>query len=116
VYQERIVHFPSCRVRPRATTRVRPRVAEHDLSPDQLSAIGRVMRLFIADDLANGLSPLAERPCDACGQERPAPGFVQYDELQLCNPCATAYEVQRARGLTRTIGGFLDQLRERHGA
>jgi hypothetical protein len=87
-----------------------------DLTPRQVEAIAAVMRLFVDDDLANGVSPERMRPCDACGQERPAPGFVRYDGGELCNPCATEYEVRRARGVTQSIGVYLDQLRERHGA
>jgi hypothetical protein len=89
---------------------------DRELTPHQVEAIVAVMRLFVDDDLANGVAPLATRACDACRQQRPAPGFVRYEDRALCNLCATEYEVRRARGLSRSIGVYLDQFRERHGA
>src|SRR5215207_1011061 len=62
------------------------------LSADQLMAIAAVMRLFVEDDLVNGVSSERTIACDACGAMRPAPGFIRYEQRQLCNSCATAYE------------------------
>ncbi|MBI2760738.1 MAG: hypothetical protein HYX51_04855 [Chloroflexi bacterium] len=76
-------------------------------------AIAAVMRLFVEDDLVNGVSAERTMSCDACGAMRPAPGFIRYEQRQLCNPCATAYETRRARGLVRTIGAHLDDIHAR---
>ena len=77
------------------------------LSGNQLAAIRAVMRLFVEDDLAQGVSPRDRIECVACAAVRPAPGFVTYDGSTVCNACATAYEIDRARGLVRVIGEFL---------
>jgi hypothetical protein len=90
-----------------------PRRGEKALSADQLMAIAAVMRLFVEDDLVNGVSAERTIVCDACGAMRPAPGFIRYEQRQLCNPCATAYETRRARGLVRTIGAHLDDIHAR---
>jgi hypothetical protein len=85
------------------------------LSRRQVEAIGAIMRLFVEDDLANGVSDARRLYCGACARSRPAPGFVRYSGADLCNPCATAYEIARARGLVRTIGEYLDTIRARPG-
>src|SRR5215207_1327689 len=67
-------------------------------SAQQIAAIHAVMRLFIEDDLANGTTADAMRPCDRCRLERPAAGFIRYGDRQVCNGCATAYEIDRITG------------------
>jgi hypothetical protein len=56
------------------------------------------MRLLVEDDLARGISPRALQRCDGCGQARPKPGAVRYGEHDLCNTCATDYELARMQG------------------
>jgi hypothetical protein len=94
----RTARFPDCIARPRSrgarpTGPASPDVVtswlypvDRDLMPHQIEAIAAVMQLFVDDDIANGVSPKATRVCDACGQQRPSPGFVRYDERELCNP------------------------------
>ena len=65
------------------------------------------MRLFVDDDLANGVSPTKKLYCDACQGAQPAPGFIQYDRHLLCNRCAIEYEVARARGFALSAGQFV---------
>ncbi|MFN0143832.1 MAG: hypothetical protein ACKVP6_10370 [Mycobacterium sp.] len=78
-----------------------------DLSAEQITAIQAVMRLFIEDDLANGVLSRKRMFCDACQQPRPALGFIQYDRHLVCNECAVEYEVARARGLALSAGQFV---------
>lgn len=86
------------------------------LTPDQVRAVAAVMRLFVEDDLANGVSPARGLWCDACERMRPAPGFIRYEQRQVCNACATEYEIQRARGLVRSIKEYLTAVRARRNA
>ncbi len=86
------------------------------LTPEQVRAVAAVMRLFVEDDLANGVSPSRGLWCDACERVRPAPGFIRYEQRQVCNPCATEYEIQRARGLVRSFKEYLTAIRARRNA
>jgi hypothetical protein len=86
------------------------------LSAEQVRAVAAVMRLFVEDDLANGVSPARGLWCDACERVRPAPGFIRYEQRQVCNACATEYEIQRARGLVRSIKEYLTAIRARRNA
>ncbi len=40
-------------------------------------------------------------------------GFIRYDGRLACNDCATDYEIRRAFGQVRSIGGYVLQLRSR---
>lgn len=86
------------------------------LTPEQVRAVAAVMHLFVEDDLANGVSPSRGLWCDACERVRPAPGFIRYEQRQVCNACATEYEIQRARGLVRSIKEYLTNVRARRNA
>ncbi len=97
--------------RPRATTPV-----GRWLTPEQVRAVAAVMHLFVEDDLANGVSPSHGLWCDACERVRPAPGFIRYEQRQVCNTCATEYEIQRARGVVRSIKEYLTNVRARRNA
>jgi hypothetical protein len=86
------------------------------LTPCQADAIRAVMRLFVDDDLSNGIGPAAGMHCAACGAERPAPGFMRYGTHEICNACAIEYEIARASGRTATIGVYLSEHNAGHGA
>lgn len=86
------------------------------MSREQLSAIATVMRLFVEDDIAGGVLPRDSCHCVSCDAPRPAPGFIRYDDIHLCNACATDYEVHRAKGLALSLSGYLAQIRGRRGA
>jgi hypothetical protein len=77
------------------------------LSTTQLAAIRAVMRTFVDDDLARGVALQARMFCHACQQGRAMAGFIAYDRYQLCNWCATEYEVARARGEVQSAGQFV---------
>lgn len=81
--------------------------AERTLSAEQVAAIRAVMRLFVEDDLANGVAPNKRMLCDACQTAQPSLGFIEYDRHLLCNGCATEYEVARARGLALSAGQYV---------
>jgi hypothetical protein len=87
-------------------TRTAPQ-AVRTLAPEQVAAIQAVMRLFVEDDLANGVSAQKKMYCDACQRPQPALGFIQYDRHLMCNTCAIEYEVARARGLVLSAGQFV---------
>lgn len=80
---------------------------ERRLTTAQVVAIRSVMRLFVEDDLANGMPADKRMYCDACQRPRQALGFIQYDRHLLCNACAVEYEVARARGLALSAGQFV---------
>jgi len=78
------------------------------LTPSQLRAVRQVMQGFVDDDLAHGVLPAQQLYCHACAERRSAPGFVLYEGgYQLCNACATAYEVARMRGRVETAAQFV---------
>ena len=80
--------------------------ATRTLTPDQLRAIRTVMRLFKEEDLGAGRERIAPRWCVHCEAHRPGAGFIRYEDGDLCNPCATEYEIVRARGIARTVWEF----------
>src|SRR5579884_2899674 len=77
------------------------------LSERQVGAIRTAMRLFVDDDVAQGRTPADRLYCDACELPQPAAGFIRYGRYQVCNACATEYELVRARGLAGSIGQFV---------
>ncbi len=79
----------------------------HELTRGQLAAVHNVMRLFVDDDLARGVSPEQLMECDACRTARPMPGFIRYGSHRLCNPCATDYEVARIGGQVECAEQFV---------
>jgi hypothetical protein len=87
-------------------TRVAP-PAVRALRPEQAAAIAAMMRLFVEDDLANGVPPTRRMNCDACQRLQPAAGFIQYDRYLFCNGCAIDYELARARGLALSAGQYV---------
>lgn len=68
------------------------------LSHEQRAAIRAVMQIFVEDDLAGGMADVARIFCDSCRAERPAAGFIRYDQQSVCNACAVDYEIARAEG------------------
>jgi hypothetical protein len=83
-------------------------VPPRPLSAEQVAAVRTVMRLFVEDDLAAGVTPDERDVCDACRKERPAAGAIHYDDVYLCNACATEYELARLRGQVRDAGQFVE--------
>jgi hypothetical protein len=81
------------------------------LSERQVGAIRTAMRLFVQDDLALGRAAAERLYCDACELPQPAAGFIRYGRYQVCNSCATEYELVRARGLAGSIGQFVRDRR-----
>lgn len=77
------------------------------LTTRQLAAIRDAMHLFVEDDLARGISPSTTEYCVACDAPKPLPGFVRYDDVALCNACATDYEIARTRGLVQSAATFI---------
>ena len=84
-----------------------------ELTPGQLAAIRTVMRLFVDDDLADGVSPHRQMYCHACRAARPMPGFIRYEPYRLCNPCATEYEVAQTSGLVADTEQFVSEKTSR---
>lgn len=85
--------------------------ARHSLSASQIRSIRAAMHLFVEDDEARGDVLRQRRYCDVCEQTRPAAGFIQYGRYCLCNPCATTYEIARARGVAGSAGQYIRDRR-----
>ena len=85
---------------------------ERALTPRQVHAIREVMRIFVEDDLANGVPPGKRLFCHACEASRPAAGFIKYGRLAFCNACAVEYEMARARALVGAPEEFLRRAGE----
>jgi hypothetical protein len=86
---------------------VAPAPVARELTAAQERAIRAAMQTFVEDDLAFGSGRGLTRWCEGCRAQRPAPGFVAYEEAALCNPCATQFEIARARGLVWTPADFI---------
>lgn len=109
-FRPRTCPWLSVRTRRRWSGRPRRRGhASRHLTPRQMAAVQAVMRLFVEEDLARGVSPKQRLHCAACRRPRPMPGFVRYGEHLLCNECATAYEVARLCGQARCADEFVRQ-------
>ncbi len=77
------------------------------LTASQLAAVQHVMRLFVDEDLDHGVTPHQRRYCHGCQRARPLAGSLAYAHYQLCNTCATEYEVACIRGAVETIGQYV---------
>lgn len=86
-------------------------VEERALTASQVEAIRVAMKLFVEDDLSQGVVGSSRIYCDGCERPRPAAGFINYDRYVLCNNCAIEYEVARARGAITTPGQY---VRDKH--
>lgn len=86
------------------------------LTAEQLDAVRAIMRLFVDDDLAKGISPARQLLCAACERWQSAPGFILYERSEFCNDCATDFETARLRGLARTAADYLNLIQRRASA
>jgi hypothetical protein len=84
---------------------------KRSLNALQVRAIRTAMQLFVEDDLGKAPRSCAHLACDACEQARPAEGFIQYGRYQVCNRCATNYEIAHAKGLVETPGQYIRDQR-----
>jgi hypothetical protein len=66
-----------------------------------------VMRSFVADDLALGVSPAATLHCPACERKRPRAGAIPYERYLVCNLCATEFEIARVGLAPLSIGQYI---------
>jgi hypothetical protein len=76
-------------------------------------AIRAAMRSFLDDAVSDGESLPPPRWCDRCRDLRPAAGWISYQQTDLCNRCATAYELYRAAGRARSPEEFVALRRTR---
>ena len=86
----------------RGTMRIR-----YGASAEQLRAVYNVMRILAEDDRRRGDALPGTVPCAACRRGRPAAGSVNYAGTQLCNGCATDYELLRMAGLVDDLVDYL---------
>lgn len=77
------------------------------LTAAQVRAIRAAMHTFVEEDLAFGSARPERRWCVRCKADRPAAGSISYECGDLCNACATEYELSRARGLVWSPHEFL---------
>jgi hypothetical protein len=82
----------------------RPAARPRHLSAGQIRAIYGAMRTFRDDDRGRHERE-ATVTCSRCGRGRPAAGALAYGALQLCNGCATDYELLRMAGIERDLTG-----------
>lgn len=81
--------------------------APRTLTAAQVRAIRTAMHTFVEEDLAFGSARPARRWCVRCESNRPAAGSISYECGDLCNACATEYELSRARGLVWSPNDFI---------
>jgi hypothetical protein len=94
----------------------RPPVAHtQGLTLARARAIRAAMRSFLDDVVADGERLPTPRWCDRCRAMRPAAGRISYQGTDLCNRCATTYELHRAAGRAHTPAEFLARKHGRRG-
>jgi hypothetical protein len=65
------------------------------------------MRLFVEDEARQMEGGHRRVYCDACQRPKAAAGSIRYGRYQLCNGCATEYELAQASGLAVSAGQFV---------
>ena len=73
----------------------------------QREAIEEAMRLLVEEDRDRGVDAASDFACPACSRRRPLAGSVLYDDIRLCNHCATGYEVARINGVLRSCAEYV---------
>ena len=81
----------------------------HPLSRAQARATRAAMRLFVEEDRWR-VDAGVRRWCEGCQRLRHAAGFITYDTHQLCNACATSFELARMRRRASGIEDFLQYV------
>jgi hypothetical protein len=76
----------------------------------QREAIEEAMRLILEEDQDRGVGPNERFECAGCGKSRGAAGAVTYEDIRLCNACATRFEVERT---ARTVRSSAEYVRRR---
>ena len=76
----------------------------------QREAIEEAMKLILEEDQDRGIGPDERFECAGCGESRGAAGAVTYDDIRLCNACATRFEVERT---ARTVRSSAEYVRRR---
>lgn len=80
-----------------------------EITEGQREAIEEAMRIIIEEDRERGIDPLARFKCERCRRPEQLVGSVLYEDIRLCNRCATTYEVARISGRVKTcvqyVGG-----------
>jgi hypothetical protein len=84
-----------------------PEARTSGLTLTRARAIRAAMRSFLDEVVADGECLPAPRWCDRCRAMRPAAGWISYQGTDLCNRCATTYELHRAAGRVHSPGEFL---------
>lgn len=51
--------------------------------------------------------------CDACGQDKPLAGSIQYDNYRLCNDCVLIAEVGFELGRFDNIDQLIDKMEDK---
>lgn len=82
-----------------------------EITEGQREAIEEAMRIFIEEDRGRGIDPLAMFKCERCRHAEQLLGSVLYEDIRLCNRCATRYEVARIRGRVRTAAQYVGRER-----
>jgi len=73
----------------------------------QKEAIEEAMKLILEEDRDRGIGPDERFECSGCGVNREMAGAVTYDEVRLCNACATRFEVERMNRKVRTSAEYV---------
>ncbi len=81
--------------------------ANLEITAGQHDAVQEAMRIIIEDDRQRGVDPRAELACARCRRQRPMLGSLNYDDIRLCNACATGFEIARLGGRVRTCGEYV---------
>jgi hypothetical protein len=79
----------------------------------QKEAIEEAMKLILEEDHDRGIGPADRFECAGCGITRGLAGAVIYDEVRLCNECATRFEVERTGRKVRTSAEYVRERTKR---
>ncbi|MEX0750377.1 MAG: hypothetical protein WD359_06160 [Dehalococcoidia bacterium] len=83
------------------------------VTEEQREAIEEAMKLILEEDRDRGIGPDDRFKCAGCGISREAAGAVTYDQVRLCNGCATRFEVERMNRKVRTSAEYVRRRTKR---
>ncbi|HET6614382.1 MAG TPA: hypothetical protein VFH62_00725 [Dehalococcoidia bacterium] len=79
----------------------------------QREAIEEAMKLILEEDQDRGIGPDAQFECPGCHETRGEAGAVTYEDIRLCNACATRFEVERTARQVRSSAEYVRRRTQR---
>jgi hypothetical protein len=85
---------------------------QHELSPDAVSRITRVVQSLCDDRIERGVDLDRPMHCDSCGQEKNPEGSAVYGAYKLCNECLLEFTLALAGNQVQNVADFMTRRSE----